>query len=150
MSRPKTPASVLELKGAFRKNPKRGEARAREPQAEGELRAPEVWLNSDYPQYVELLGIWRETAAVCWWLTAAEAAPLESYCRMKRLERHGIAKGPDISALLRLYVILGMTQDGRGKFTDIDERKRPESRGGKVKGSDWEKMRDESQRLRAV
>jgi len=138
------------MRGAFKKNPKRGELRAAEPQAVAELRPPTAWADSDYPQYVEMLEIWNETVAVCWWLTAGEAAPLESYCRMKRLERHGIAKGPDISALLRLYTILGMTQDGRARYSEVDETKRPQSRGGKVRGGDWEAMRDESQRLRAV
>lgn len=87
-----------------------------EPEAEVPLQPPKDFLRDDLSLYPRLLAIWRETVEVCWWLTAAEAAPLESYCRLKDRERRGAAKNADLTNLFKLYPILGMTQDGRGKF----------------------------------
>lgn len=146
MSRPRTPTSVLELSGAFRKNPKRGEERAREPMATGELKPPAQFLRTDISEFARYLAIWQETVAVCWWLTAAEAGPLESYCRLKDTERRGLAKGPDLTNLFKLYPILGMTQDGRGKFRERGEADLAKS--PRAEGEDWEEIRSESHRLR--
>ena len=147
MSRPRTPDAVLELKGAYRKNPKRGQERALEPRASGELLPPAQFQRTDISEYPRLLAIWNETVAVCWWLTAAEAAPLESYCRLKDKERRGLAKGPDLTNLFKLYPILGMTQDGRARFRErglSDPAKAPAT------ASEWEEMREEASRLRVV
>ncbi len=146
MGRPKTPMAVLELKGAYRKNPKRGTERAMEPVATGELAPPEQFLRTDLSECPRLLAIWRETIAICWWLTPAEAAPLESYCRLKDKERRGTAKSPDLTNLFKLYPILGMTQDGRGKFRELGVGRTAGS--GASKATEWEELREESQRLR--
>lgn len=148
MSRPKMPTAVLELKGSYRKNPMRGELRAAEPEADGELRAPERWVVSEMSYDKRYLEIWHETVAICWWLTPAEAGPLESYCMLKDKERRGSAKGPDLTNLFKLYPILGMTQDGRGKFRA--RGKQDPAKHGSGKGSDWEDMLEESRRIRAV
>jgi hypothetical protein len=156
MSRPRTPAAVLELKGAFRKNPKRGEERAAEPQATGRLEAPAQWLphETEYrsPECARYLAIWKETVAVCWWLTPAEAGPLASYCRLKDKENRNVAKPADTANLIKLYPILGMTQDGRAKFRERGEQDLANAgpKGPQAEGEDWEDIRGEADRLRVV
>lgn len=40
MARPRKPGNVLELKGAFKRNPARGKARENEPKPNGEIGDP--------------------------------------------------------------------------------------------------------------
>jgi hypothetical protein len=148
MSRPRTPTAVLELKGAFRKNPKRGEERALEPQASGQLEPPAHFVRTDLSECARYLAIWQETVGICWWLTPAEAGPLASYCRLKDKENRGVAKPADISNLIKLYPVLGMTQDGRAKFRGRGEQ--DSATKAPPHAEEWEDIRGEAERLRVV
>lgn len=44
MPRPRTPSNVLEMRGAFKKDPARGRARAKEPVAAGDIGEPPAHL----------------------------------------------------------------------------------------------------------
>lgn len=58
MGRPRTPTNVLQLKGAFAKNPARGREREGEMEAIGELGAPPDWLTeSERGAWEELRGM---------------------------------------------------------------------------------------------
>jgi hypothetical protein len=156
MSRPRTPTAVLELKGSFRKNPRRGEDRALEPQAVGHLEPPAQWRVSETDfraaEYARYLAIWNETVAICWWLTPAESGPLATYCRLKDKENKNAAKPADLSNLIKLYPILGMTQDGRAKFRERGAEALSDgaSKGPHAQGDDWQDIAGEAERLRVV
>ena len=152
MSRPRTPTAVLELKGSFRKNPKRGEERAFAPRSPGHCAPPAQFLRTDVSEFARYLAIWKETVAICWWLTPAEAGPLASYCRLKDKENRGVAKPADLSNLIKLYPILGMTQDGRAKFRERGAEALGEgaSKGPHAQADDWENIAGEAERLRIV
>jgi len=155
MPRPRTPTAVLELRGSFRKNPARAVARAAEPRPRGTLAEqppPEQFLRTDVSEFARYLAIWRETVTRCWWLTPAEAGPLMSYCRLKDKENRGVAKSADISNLIKLYPILGMTQDGRAKFGargDAGEEAAL-AESPHAEAEEWEDLRGEVDRLRVV
>lgn len=58
MGRPRTPSNVLQLKGAFAKDPARGRARADEMEVVGEVGDPPEWLDeSAQVAWRELVGM---------------------------------------------------------------------------------------------
>ena len=70
MARPRTPSNVLQMRGAFDKNPKRGREREGEPEANGEIGEPPESLSED--------------AKKCWFEIEGLLAP-GVLCRSDRL-----------------------------------------------------------------
>jgi hypothetical protein len=105
-----------------------------------------------FVEYSRYLAIWKETVAVCWWLTPAEAGPLVTYCKLKDKENRNAAKPADLSNLIKLFPILGMTQDGRAKFRERGEQDL--AKGGpkapRAQGDEWGDIAGEAERLRVV
>ena len=58
MAKPRTPTNVLELRGAFKKDPKRGAARVDEPEATDDIGDPPEWFSP------EADACWREIVAL--------------------------------------------------------------------------------------
>lgn len=58
MPRPRAPTNVLALRGAFKKDPARGRARADEPEADGEIGDPPEHLSAEARAcWVEIVGL---------------------------------------------------------------------------------------------
>ncbi|WP_062116685.1 hypothetical protein [Collimonas pratensis] len=70
MARPRTPSNVLQMRGAFDKNPKRGREREGEPEPNGEIGEPPESLSED--------------AKKCWFEITGLLAP-GVLCRSDRL-----------------------------------------------------------------
>jgi phage terminase small subunit len=71
MARPRKPTAVLELAGAFEKDPKRGKAREHEPKPLGTLGEPPEHLDELHQSQ------WQLMAAEAPWLTSADAFMFE-------------------------------------------------------------------------
>ena len=78
MARPRKPSNVLELKGAFSKNPKRGAARANEPDPVGDIGEAPAYLDENEK------ACWHEIVKMCHAgsLCAADALIVEHGARV--------------------------------------------------------------------
>jgi hypothetical protein len=83
MARPRKPSNILELNGAFKRNPSRGRARENEPVSNGEIGEPPAHLQAN--------------VAACWHEIVGYAHPLV-LCRADRLI---VEHAGNILALLR-------------------------------------------------
>lgn len=112
MARPRTPTAVLELKGAFRKNPARGRARAGEPKVDRPLGSPPDSLS------VEVHAAWCELEEMTpdGVLTYADRWLVEMAARLMDLVRRGLAETKDYSALMRCLASMGLTPVDRSKI----------------------------------
>lgn len=98
---------MLNLRGAFKKNPDRAKERENEPEITEPLGdAPESFNES-------LRARWNEIREWCPWLTVADRAAVELVCRLWQGMRDG-AK-PDYKSLLAGLAHLGMTPVDRSK-----------------------------------
>lgn len=114
MPAPRKPTKILEMQGAYKKNPQRAKARENEPVVHGDIGPPpDCFMPKDgfdggsRPEYRAL---WHELIADAapgvlnrshrWWL--------ETACRMKFKERHGTAKTGDTAALQKALAGMGM------------------------------------------
>jgi hypothetical protein len=108
MGRTRTPTAVLELRGAFKRNPDRLRARKHEPLVSTALPEPRPSL----PKPVSLA--WLEMRERGFWLTSADrflveiAATLMAACRSDQL------KSADVSLLIALLGKLGFALKDRG------------------------------------
>lgn len=109
MARPRKPTAVLELKGAFKKDPARGKARANEPVPTGSIGAPPVALAEDEK------ALWNELAVVGTWLTDADRLMLEIACRLMASFRKNELDGGGISKLITSLAKLGFSPTDRSK-----------------------------------
>lgn len=112
MARPRTPSNVLELRGAFNKNPQR--KRKNEPKAEGEIGS---FFNG--PTTSE--EIWNELVAACPAnvLTGADRMALEiavEYMRQFRIDPTGCT-AERVKTLINLLARFGMTPSDRAKLS---------------------------------
>ena len=125
MARPRTPTAVLELTGAFQKDPQRRECREGEPAANGPLGDPPAGFAADR----ELLEIWDELVSLvpANVLARADRWTVELACRMMRLLRKGGFKAAELNILLSCLSRMGLTPADRSKVSipkpseEIDE-----------------------------
>ena len=109
MSKARKPTAILELSGAFKKNPARAAARAGDPLPIGEIGDPPANFDQVLAQ------IWRDLVAECAPGVAkrSDRMALEGFCRVSLRCRNPKARASDF-ALLRAYAQqFGMTPAGR-------------------------------------
>jgi hypothetical protein len=110
MPAPRVPTSILEARGAFKKNPQRASEREDEPVVADPIGDYPDSFQGEMSVRVELRGIWDELIA--------DAAPgvlnrshrmhLEVTCRLMYKVRHGLAKTGDFSNLNKFLTQMGM------------------------------------------
>ena len=121
MARPRKPTAVLELTGAFQKNPQR--RRANEPKPTGSLGEPPV----DFDEVLRAL--WQDLARMvpAGVLTNADRWLVELTCRTMRQVRKGTALAAERNLLLSCLSRMGLTPADRSKIAvpqekqDLDE-----------------------------
>lgn len=111
MSRPRTPTSILDTKGAFLAHPER--KREREPQPLGSIGSAPKFLSHDEKK------IWREfvrglAPSVG---KSSDRWAAESLVRLKAKERVGTIRGNELAQLTSLYGRFGMTPSDRAKVS---------------------------------
>jgi hypothetical protein len=122
MPRPPKPTALLELNGAFKKNPSRGRARADEPRPEDPLGPPpEDWVRrAEHSQkHIELLRAWEEIVgqAAFGVLTSADRDCVEMAARLKYKIRFEKWTSGD-AAQLKVYLrSMGLTPEDRARVT---------------------------------
>jgi hypothetical protein len=114
--RPPKPNNLLELSGAFAKNPQRYAARKSNPL--GPLgRPPAHWLKlteaMTLEKSAELIGVWREVSRVAPWLTCADRFAVEDICVLRVKARGTDIKSSERSITLSLMTACGLTPAGR-------------------------------------
>lgn len=109
MGRPRKPTAVLELKGAFKKDPGRGKARANEPKIDETI--------GDAPDHLpeDAALIWGDLAAYGTWLTAGDRLMLEIAVRLMSMFRKNELDGGGISKLITALSKLGFNPTDRSK-----------------------------------
>ena len=110
MARPRTPTAALELRGAFKQNPARKDARANEPVVDTPLGEPPESFHQ-----VERL-IWAEMAAEGHWLTGADRFLFEVAVRLMAMHRAGCLGDKNITKLIQALVRLGFAPTERSKI----------------------------------
>lgn len=112
MARPRTPTTVLELTGAYVKDPQR--RRDHEPAANGPLGEPPASFEADE----ELLETWYELVELvpANVLARADRWTVELACRMMRLLRKGYFKAAELNILLSCLSRMGLTPADRSKI----------------------------------
>lgn len=109
MARPRKPTAVLELKGAFKKDPQRKAARANEPAISDGIGSPPSELG------IAEQALWAELAGYGTWLTAGDRLLLEIACRLMVLFRGNALDGGGISKLITSLAKLGFSPTDRSK-----------------------------------
>lgn len=109
MARPRKPTAVLDLKGAFKKNPSRGKARANEPVLDGKIGNAPIALDEAERD------LWDELARVGSWLADGDRLMLEIACRLMVLFRTNKLDGGGISKLITALSKLGFSPTDRSK-----------------------------------
>lgn len=107
--RPRKPTRVLELQGAFRKDPQRKRAREGEPQVTEPLGDPPDCLDE------AVRARWREIAAWCPWLMAPDRVLVEVTAVLWAEFRRGAANASQTMQLSRNLTHLGMSPSDRSK-----------------------------------
>lgn len=120
MARPRKPTAVLELKGAFKKDPARGKARVNEPKPDGSVGDPPTELGDAEKK------LWRELAEVGTWLTNGDRLILEIACRLMVLFRLNQIDGGGISKLITALSKLGFSPTDRSKVNAPGAKEPPE------------------------
>lgn len=113
MARPRKPTNILQLAGAFKKDPQRFAARSSEPKPSGPIGAAPDWLN--------------DTERTCWqWivdrcpagvLSNADEGAVELAASMRAQVITRQADGEDRRLLKALYTELGMTPASRSRVS---------------------------------
>jgi phage terminase small subunit len=118
MARPRTPTSVLELKGSFKNHPER--KRPHEPKPEGELGpAPEHLTDQERATWEEVV---RITPARV--LTSADRLIVEVTSRlMTKYRADPTFTAAELSKLISCLARLGLTPSDRSKVAVVPEKK---------------------------
>jgi hypothetical protein len=120
--RPPKPTNLLELTGAFRKNPARRKARENEPQAPHIPLAPPASYMRFHPELgyqkaEKLRAIWENCLTMWPWVTFSDRDAIEDYCDLKYKKGEGIKlSGTELSAMIKIRTDLGGTGVGRAKL----------------------------------
>ncbi len=109
MARPRKPTAALELKGAFKKDPQRADARKNEPMPDGVIGEPPERLSADEST------LWAELAGYGFWLTNADRLMLEIAVKLMVLFRGNALDGGGISKLITALSKLGFSPSDRSK-----------------------------------
>ena len=123
MARPRTPTAVLELKGAFKKDPQRRQTREGEPEANGPIGTPPPNFDE------ELIAIWHELVGMvpAKVLATSDRWTVELACRMMQLLRKGAFRAAELNILLTCLSRMGLTPADRSRIAvpqqkeEIDE-----------------------------
>jgi hypothetical protein len=134
MSRPRKPTALLELNGAFAKNPSRRRERENEPVPEGPLGPPpEDWVKgAEHSQtFVELLKAWDEIVneAPFGVLTSSDRDHVEATCYLKHKIRraargYGKCTSGDYAQLNKCLSQMGLIPSERSNVQG--KKKQPE------------------------
>jgi len=108
MGRTRTPTAVLELRGAFKRNPDRLRARKNEPLVTTAL--PQPPLNLPKP----VNSAWLEMQLRGWWLTSADRFLVEIAATLMAAYRGDQLKSGDVSQLIGLLGKIGFSPKERG------------------------------------
>jgi hypothetical protein len=108
MGRTRTPTAVLELRGAFKRNPDRLRARKNEPLVTTALPEPPPIL----PKPVK--ATWQEMKRYGYWLTSADRFLVEIASTFVARYRAEELKSGDVSLLIGLLGKLGFSPRERG------------------------------------
>lgn len=116
MARPRKPTAVLELTGAFKKNPQR--KRIHEPQPSGSVGEPPV----DFDDYLKAL--WRDLVRMvpAGVLTISDRWLVELACRTMRDVKKGQALASERNLLLSCLSRMGLTPADRSRIAIPKER----------------------------
>jgi hypothetical protein len=119
MARPRKPTAVLELTGAFRKDPQRKKARASEPVPTGVIGIPPVHFDAIHA------AVWYEVISMipAGVLTGADRIMVELTCSLICGLRNGTSERGDKALLKGCLASMGMTPAERSK---ISVPKKPE------------------------
>ena len=114
MARPRTPAALLELRGAFKKDPQR---RREEPAANGPVGGPPPSFDA------ELQAVWEELVGLVpsGVLSRADRWTAEVACRMMHQLRNGDIKAAEIGILQSCLSRMGMTPADRSRIAIPEE-----------------------------
>ena len=129
MGRPRKPTKLLELNGAFKKNPARALERENEPLGHKEIGDPPAdFLKPESPTAVRRLEIWHrfiaEAPRGC--ITGSDRTRLANACRLQeQIDRIGDRATPSMHAMMDRYLAgFGMTAIGRAQ-KGVQGRKAP-------------------------
>lgn len=92
--------------------PHRMKHRAPEPVVEGAIGQPPESLSDELER-----AVWHEIASVASWLTPADRSTLETFCRLKALERRNFLSmtGAQLSGLNKLSGLMGLNPSERSR-----------------------------------
>jgi hypothetical protein len=110
MGRPRSPTSVLQLRGAFKINPGRFKDRKNEPLVTTALPEPPRRL----PKPVKLA--WLEMQSYGWWLKSADRFLVEIAAVLMARYRIDELKSGDVSQLIGLLGKIGFSPNERGRM----------------------------------
>ena len=122
MARPRKPSKVLELTGAFKKDPQR--KRKAEPMPSGAVGDPPLHLA------LEVKDVWRELSATCFWATDADRQIMEVTATLMHQFRINPAEFKQMNHLLSGLGKLGLTPSDRAKVT-VPEKPQAKSKWAK-------------------
>lgn len=108
MARPRTPTAILELRGAFKRNPNRLKARKNEPLVTNPLPGPPENLST-----AEVTA-WSEMKTVGLWLTSADQFLVRIAATLIARFRHNELTHGHVSVLIGLLGKLGFSPKERG------------------------------------
>jgi hypothetical protein len=107
MGRTRTPTAVLELRGAFKRNPDRLRARKNEPLVTTPLPEPSPGLPKPVKE------AWLEMQSRGFWLTSADRFLVEIAATLLARYRFDQIKSGDVSLLIRLLGMIGFSPKDR-------------------------------------
>jgi hypothetical protein len=110
MPRPRLPTAVLQLRGAFRVNPGRLNARKNEPLVLTRLPEPPEHLSK------AIASVWNEIRTLGWWLTSADRYLVEIAATLTAGYRGDTLKSGDVSMLIGLLGKIGFSPKERARM----------------------------------
>lgn len=110
MARPRTPTRVLELRGAYKKDPQRKKARAGEPHVTEPMGQPPDCLDEAERARWHEVAEWGKD-----WLRVHHRGIVEQLCRLWMLDRRGKATGAQQALLVSCWGRLGLTPSDESK-----------------------------------
>lgn len=112
--RPPTPTKVLELRGAFKKNPKRAEGRTDEPGPDGPIGDPHRLMSKGAQ------ALWREYVPIAppGVLFNSDRFAFEQFCELyvRARRRRFLVDPKDLARLESMYARFGMTPADRTRI----------------------------------
>lgn len=127
MPAPRKPTALLALSGAFKHDPKRGRARANEPQPTGPIGEPPARLRSAAAR-----AAWAELVAQAPWVTASDRWWLELACRLQVKAQDGRGSGADDRNLMAALKALGVNPADRSRVQVPKKPEEPTSGFGRL------------------